>query len=288
MRAVLICLTVGLLSCVTALAQPNVVAWGSGSATTIPNDLVDAVQVSAGKSHAVALCANGDIETWGDDSYGQLDLTNLHDCAVSQVIAGYDYTAVLYTDETVSVHGRWNQDWSGGVIQSNVVEIASATTNVLLCRLADGHVKQFGTNWYDTTFASSVPPGAVMNVVSIAATPGRFGAVRSDGRVFMWGPGSHKTVAHNATNAVLITMTADSNIVVRADSTGVISDGNSSADSPVTPAINVDARGFSTHGVILKDDGSVKVAEGSEDTSSLPPVQAVSAGDGFGIGIVQP
>jgi len=291
MKAVFICLTAGLLLCFTAQAQPNVVAWGSGLATSIPDDLVDAVQVSAGKSHAAALCANGDVETWGDDSYGQLDLTNMHDSVVVQVVAGHDYTAILYADGTIGIQGRFNFDWAGALTQSNVVEIAAATTNVLLCRLSNGTVKEFGTNYSGTgSFnpVETVVPASATGVVSIAASPGRFGAVRADGTVVMWGSGSHKQVSRNQTNALFMSMTADSNIVVRADSTAVISSGANTGVYPVTPAINVDARGFGSHGVILKEDGSVKVAEGTEDTSDLPPVQAVSAGDGFGIGIVQP
>jgi hypothetical protein len=63
---VLLILFATALTARVALAQPNVVAWGSNSSgqTTVPLDLTNAVAIAAGYSHSAALRADGTVVCW--------------------------------------------------------------------------------------------------------------------------------------------------------------------------------------------------------------------------------
>ena len=61
---------------VTAVADPNIVAWGNNQygQTRVPPDLTNVVKLAADGSHSLALRADGTVAAWGDNSYGQTNV----------------------------------------------------------------------------------------------------------------------------------------------------------------------------------------------------------------------
>ena len=86
-------------------AQPattQVVAWGGNSKgqADVPVGLTDAIAVSAGYEHSVALRANGTVVVWGSDDYGQQQVPEGLSGVVA-VSAGGNNTLALKGDGTV-------------------------------------------------------------------------------------------------------------------------------------------------------------------------------------------
>ena len=155
------------------------------------------VSIAVGSSHSVALCSDGTVATWGNNTYGQLgDGTNnnsnvpvavtrssgtaLYNKTVVAVAAGFNHSLALCSDGTVAA---WGFNSSGQLGNSNttssnvpvavtrsngtalynktVVAIA-AGYNHSLARCADGAVATWGNNAYgqlgnNTTSNSNVP-----------------------------------------------------------------------------------------------------------------------------------
>src|ERR1044071_9428865 len=57
-------------------ADSSIVAWGPGSPllTNIPPDITNAVALSAGGDHVLALNADGTLVAWGTNTYGQTNI----------------------------------------------------------------------------------------------------------------------------------------------------------------------------------------------------------------------
>ena len=52
-----------------SFANSRVISWGS--LTNVPPNLTNAVAITAGQSHSLALRADGTVVAWGDNSFGQ-------------------------------------------------------------------------------------------------------------------------------------------------------------------------------------------------------------------------
>ncbi len=163
---------------VAARSDGRIAIWGSLS--NAPS-LTNAVSVSAGSSHALALTAAGDVVAWGDNSWGQSEVPpGLHD--VVEIAAGYTHNVARRKDGTVIVWGRKTDaiEFARGL--SNVVAI-SAFNEFNLAATADGKVIAWGSN---LNGEDAVPPTAT-NVVQIAAGDRLGVALRGDGTVVQWG-----------------------------------------------------------------------------------------------------
>ncbi|MDQ3548338.1 MAG: RCC1 domain-containing protein, partial [Chloroflexota bacterium] len=86
-----------LLLLATAIGAP-----GGASGTAVAADAVTYSQVSAGYDHTCGLTTTGSIVCWGDDQYGQ---TNVTAGTYSQVSAGYDHTCGLTTAGSIVCWG---------------------------------------------------------------------------------------------------------------------------------------------------------------------------------------
>lgn len=84
------------------------------------NGLSDAIQISGGGSHTLALRANGTVAAWGDNSYGQLgngttdeSLTPVPVSGLANVVevdAGYEHSLALLANGTVMT---WGENYYG-------------------------------------------------------------------------------------------------------------------------------------------------------------------------------
>ncbi len=158
--------------------------WGDGSLgqTNVPAGLTNAVGVSGGAAHVLALKNDGTVTAWGYNTFDQTNvpagLTN-----VIEVAGGVQHSLALQANGTVTVwgdnsHGQTNLP--AGL--TNVVGIAAGGYHNLALQ-ANGSVTAWGDNTYGQT---NVPPG-LSNVVGIAA--GRYHSLvlKADGTVTAWG-----------------------------------------------------------------------------------------------------
>jgi len=222
-------------------ASPNVYAWGTGS--TVPSDLTNAVQVSAGWGQFLALRSDGTVTGWGANAYGQAvdpyGLTN-----AVQVSAGPDVSAATLADGTIAVWGEVDPTLVFPDDLTNVVKVVACETNEFFVLRDTGEADAFGayTNavlygvtdidgekysvatgdsclmasftdgsvWVPYTFGNRnsgvIVPESVSNVVAVAASGALFrGVIRYDGTVIAW--------SDNTTNAVYTSVPTNNPIV---------------------------------------------------------------------------
>ena len=145
------------------------------------------LSIAVGSSHSVALCSNGTVATWGNDTYGQLgDGTNNNSNVPVAVTAS-------------------------GVLNGQTVVAVAAGFNHSLALCADGTVVAWGMNsagqlGNGSTTSSNVPvavtkTGALLNktVVAIAAGYNHSLARCADGTVITWGNNAYGQLGNNNT-----------------------------------------------------------------------------------------
>ena len=151
------------------------------------------VATAAGSSHSVALCCDGTIAAWGNNTYGQLgDGTNnnsdvpvavvmsgaLNGKTVVAIAAGFNHSLALCSDGTVAAWGFNSSGQLGnsnntssnvpvavtktGALLNKTVVAVAAGYNHNLARCADGAVVAWGNNGYgqlgnNTTTNCNVP-----------------------------------------------------------------------------------------------------------------------------------
>ena len=171
------------LSPVSYTTPGTVVSWGENGngQATIPGDLSNVVQVSAGYSHSLALKSDGTVVGWGWNALGQttipVGLSN-----VVQVAGGIGHSLALKNDGTVV---GWGTDGFGQttipVGLSNVVQVAAGFHHSLALK-SDGTV----VGWGNDNFGAATIPGDLSNVVQVAGGDHSL-ALKSDGTVVGWG-----------------------------------------------------------------------------------------------------
>jgi alpha-tubulin suppressor-like RCC1 family protein len=217
--------------------RPFVSNW-TGVVSIAGQPLRDIVAVAAGSTHALAVRADGTVEGWGYDYYGQgtgfgtgsghatNGFVRIGGRVLSNVIAvaaGDNFSLALKTDGTVVGWGdnRWGQAAVPADLKG-VTAVAAGKCRGLALR-GDGTVAQ----WGGLGVGSSAPPARLSNVVAIAAGGGQFDrnlALKRDGTVVAWGPESDY---HDATpppglsNVVAIAVGEHHSLALRADGTVV-------------------------------------------------------------------
>lgn len=166
----------------TALSQVEVSARSRGNSNT-PTEVLtvsDAIQVSAGEYHALALTRSGQVYVWGYDLDDQLGIE-------MPIINFKTHTpaAMQYLPFPMRIPGL-----------SDVVAVAGGSDHSLAL-LKDGTIRGWGNNKYgqvgDGTTTNRKTPVAVAgvrNAVAIAAGSEISAAVLADGRVMAWGFGN--------------------------------------------------------------------------------------------------
>ena len=223
---------------VITVTQPgSIVCWGynNDGQCSPPNGLSDAISISAGGYHSAVIRQNQSFVSWGNNDYGQTDLTNN---PFSNIALGNEYTMGLNTNTTVAATGLNNdgqclvplglsnvcaiaasylysaaltesgavQLWGGTLtnspaVASGVLKVA-AGRNFVMALKQNGSVVAWGNGTYGET---SVPSGAT-NIVDISAGTYHALALRSDGTLLAWGRNDYGqcNVPTNLSNVVAI------------------------------------------------------------------------------------
>lgn len=191
------------------LARPTkkgrVVAWGNAGMNP-PTDLGPVVQVSAGRSHCLALRNDGTVAAWGINNYGETNVPPSLSNVVKVVAAGW-FSLALKADGTVTAWGRndyrqytgpatWNVGgvmspwWHGGpdvLSLTDVVDIWSHPDSqqgaAVLALKRNGTVTMSGLAFEEQgTF-----PAGLTNVVQLGGGDRHNMALRADGSALSWG-----------------------------------------------------------------------------------------------------
>ncbi len=181
---------------------------------SIPAEATNVVTIAAGKSHRLALRANGTVTAWGDNSRGQCGILEIATNVIA-VSAGNYHSVALRGDGTVVAWGddsRGQTNVPAGL--ANVVAIASGyDRNLALC--ANGAVVAWGS-------MSRVPTG-LSNVVALSVGYDHNLALRSDGTLIAWGSDDRGQclLPANLTNVVAIAASDGFGLALKGDGTVV-------------------------------------------------------------------
>jgi IPT/TIG domain/Regulator of chromosome condensation (RCC1) repeat len=158
-------------------AQSQVICWGRADQCSPPTNLVDAIQVSAGSYHSLALKIDGSVVAWGWNNFGQISTPESLD-SVSQVSAGSWHSLALRQNSTVVAWGR-NDDGQCNVPAGlmGVTQVAAGAGHTL-CLRADGSLVGWG---------AQIPP-PITSVKQIAThISWHSAALLADNSVVCWG-----------------------------------------------------------------------------------------------------
>ncbi len=155
--------------------KKDLVCWGNFPS---PPDLSGVVTVSAGLDHVVAFLGDGTTSLWGQNNFGQL---NLSSGTYLQVAAGDNHSVGVGVDNAIYVNSGWCCN-SPSQNDSIYAEVASGRY-VFLALTLDGRVEPYGDNFYD--LISDAPQGD--NFVAVRAGKRHAAAIREDGSIDFWG-----------------------------------------------------------------------------------------------------
>lgn len=248
------------------------VAWGAGTIdnpninyndrgqSIVPADLTNAVLVAGGWGHSLALKANGALEAWGDDSFGQLNYpvtTNYLAMA-----CGYAHSVALRTNGTVIAFGDFSYDQTSvpsGL--TNVVAIACGFYHSLALK-ADGTLSAWGGQGSaDVDFGQGTVPQGISNIVAIAAGGDHNLVLKSDGTLFAWGENDYgeTNIPAGLSNVIAVAAGGGHNLVLKNDGTviawGLNNYGQTNIPAGLSNVVSIAAGGW--HNLALKRDGTV-------------------------------
>jgi len=166
----------------------TLVAWGynGDGQTAVPTNVLRFVAIASGASHNLAIKENGSLVAWGRNDYGQLNIPATAANNVLRVAAGDSHSLALLSVGTVVAWG----DNSFG--QCSVPQGLAGVSSIAAGRLDSLALCTNGTvvGWGFNAYGQTTPPPGLSNVVAIAAGYLHSAAVRSDGTVVAWGDNS--------------------------------------------------------------------------------------------------
>jgi hypothetical protein len=147
----------------------------------VPDDLTNIVALAAGYAHSLALCSDGTVIGWGNNTFGQCYAPiGLND--VTDIDAYCWHSIALRVNGTVDA---WGYNFYGQCDVpedlTNVIDVATGNYHsIALC--SDGTVVTWGSNYAGQL---NIPPG-LDDVVAITAGFNYNGALHSDGTITVW------------------------------------------------------------------------------------------------------
>lgn len=245
--------------------------WGTTSpSTNIPPSLTNAVAISAGSWHSLALLSDGSVTSWGNETNMPSGLSN-----VVAISAGGSANLALKENGTLvswgtSSYGQTNLPVSA----TNVVAISAGSSHCLALR-HDGSVVAWGTNNFNQT---NVPSSAT-NLASISAGGAHSAVLRRDGAVICWGLNDRQQVSgipNDLSNVAAVTAGGAHTLALHHDGShsywGVVVNYPgpiySNAPTGFTNVVSVSAG--SLHTASLLSDGTVHT-DGYPPTTTQPP-----------------
>ncbi|HSU53772.1 MAG TPA: immunoglobulin domain-containing protein, partial [Candidatus Dormibacteraeota bacterium] len=257
-----------------SLSVVQVVAWGAGTNNTginfnygqaiVPSGMTNAVQLSGGLYHSIAVRADGKVSAWGagttntgfNPHYGQSAVPPV--ASVSAGAAGGYHSLALRGDGTLAAWGAGTNNllslpyYGQSIVPfntSNIIAIAAGDYHSVALR-NDGKVFAWGYNSFQQT---NVPTAATSNVVAIASRASHVLALKSDGSMVHWG--SLSTLPIGISNIVTIAAGVNHCLALRSDGT-VVSFG-SQTTVPTGLSNVVDIAAGADHNLALRSDGTV-------------------------------
>lgn len=273
-----------------SLVLTPVMTWGDNKSiqTNLPADTTNAIAISAGYKHVLALKADGTVVGWGDNQYGQIstpgDLTN-----VVAVAAGNYHSLALRADGTVAAWG-YNSEGQINIPANatNIIAIAGGEASSLALK-ADGTV----VGWGRRTSGLLPVPVSATNVVAIGTGATHGMALRADGTVAKWGGGY--VLPQNATNLITIAAFSNYGLGINADmrlvSCGGLTISSSSGNNVRAIAIG------SNFYMAIGDSDTINISSASfipsignnfKAPDYLTNIGAISAGNNFCVALSRP
>jgi len=163
--------------------------------------ILDAVGISAGELHSLAILPGGRVTGWGNNSNLQiLDYpgTILQLSEIVQVAAGGEHSLALRADGTVVGWGGASDKTVGRKEKAfaveppkglaDVIQIAAGSSHSLALK-RNGEVVGWGTKIgvAGEDFQQATPPKALKPITRIGATSYGSWAIDDDGKIFTWG-----------------------------------------------------------------------------------------------------
>jgi hypothetical protein len=272
-----------------APATTEVVAWGLNDTgqTAVPEGLDDAIAVTSGTSHALALKRDGSVVAWGSNNQGEREVpAGLTD--VVKIAAGDNVSFALKSDGTLAVWGR-----DGFTLASppdnldDVVDIASFGFHGLALE-EDGTVVGWGTNGS----GQITMPSSMGQVVEISAGASTSYALNDQGTVFVWGFGPNGDTTPPAVSPLWSMLSGGGFHALGLKSDGTIEGWGFStfADPPSGLTNLVGASAGTDHSLGLSGAGTVTSwGNNTEGESTIPTgladVFAIEAGNDFSLAI---
>ncbi|MBX3737538.1 MAG: immunoglobulin domain-containing protein [Candidatus Didemnitutus sp.] len=260
-------------------------AWGNSDygQLAVPAALGDAIAISAGSTHGLALRRDGTVAAWGGSNSSAASVpANVAD--VVAVAAGASHSLALRSDGTVLTWGGGGSAPSG---LRDVIAIAAGDNRSIALK-SDGTV----VTW-EYSSSSTTPPAGVTNVVAIAAGATQFLALRANGTVAAW---SNGTTYNNETNvpaglAGVAAITAGGNTSAALGADGKVTIWGSGASNLAignTEATAIDCG--SNYGLLRLRDGSfLSWGDTSSGARNLPTdlglVHEFAAGGNFALAL---
>ena len=222
--------------------------------------------------HSLALRADGKVVGWGDDFYGQRDISAAENHDLVAIAAGFGHSLALRADGTAIGWGWDGHDQRTIPPAENhdLVAIAAGFGHSLALR-ADGTVVGWGYNY---SGQRTIPPAENHNLVAIAAGGGHSLALRADGTVIGWGGNSYgQTGIPTAENHNLVAVAAGwvHSMALRDDGTVIGWGDNTYGQRDIPPAENHDLMAIGAardHSMAMRADGTI-ICWGSNGSRQL-------------------
>lgn len=247
------------------------------SPSTIPAGLSNAVSVTAGSDHYLALLQDGTVFGWGYNYHseavgyhtasstatGLVTLNGIALTNVTAVAAGDSHSIALKRDGSVV---GWGTQFGMNQIVSNIVAVAAGLQFDVLLK-TDGTVIAWGDNDYGPT---NVPAG-LSGIVAISCGHYHTLGLTTNGSVVAWGAGltnsgvyphyGQSVVPNGLTNVIAISAGGNHSLALKADGT-LVGWGRANPDAQTQPA-------DSSNIVAIATSGDYNVAITSPRTASL-------------------
>lgn len=271
----------------------SIFAWGEHTAGTlaVPASITDVTAIQSGNLHSLALNVLGEIEAWGDNSKGQLNLPiEVASGGVIAIAAGGDYSLALKSDGTIA---GWGENDSAGT------DVPMGITGVRAIAVGDNHALALTSDgtvvaWGDNSVGQLNVPASIktpIRSIQLAAGDNHALALKSNGTLIGWGNNDYgqstipAELASGGVKAIAaggqysMALKTDGHLVVWGNSGAPYYDITTLPSELASGGIIAIAAGYA-HALALKDDGTV-VAWGSNvsgqtdlPTGSVIDVQA--------------
>ena len=218
-----VAISLGLYHDLALLNDNTVLGWGDNSFGQAASGQGNVTNISAGGRHSLALASTSDRPiAWGANDLGQTTIPATA-TNVMAVAAGWNHSLALRRDGTVV---GWGTNNAGQATAppgaNNLVAIAAGAEHSVGLR-NNGGVVAWGDNSYSQARPPSIVTNAAANVIAIAAGQHHSMALRGNGTVVCWGRNQfdQTNVPPTLTNVIAIAAGANHCVALRRDGTVV-------------------------------------------------------------------